>query len=187
MIDFKKINFGLLFALIFFNFNQCREYEYFPDMAYSPAVDAQQEDEIGKRKGNFLPPENTIPYKKYPYKLKNSLEDYPKADIILKSPYKKIGQELLQRGKMQYDIYCSPCHGLQGKGDGSIKKKWAGILPLVEVEGKKPPPLDWGVGRISHVIRVGIRSMQGYASQIKEENIWAISHYVKYLQRNSKK
>ena len=162
----------------------CREYAYFVDMYYSPAVDAQEEDFVGGRPGNFEPPENTLPYKGTRYTLTNSLQDYPKADFVLKSPFKNgKSTDVLLKGKDQYRIYCAPCHGMTGRGDGSIKKKWPSIRPLVEMEGVDVPPTKWGTGRIYHVIRVGIRSMQSYSSQITEENMWAISHYVKYLQK----
>ena len=174
-----------LFLIIIFSLlSGCREYAYFLDMHYSPAVDAQEKDIIGNRKGNFIPPEGSVPYKTPTYNLTNDLNDYIKADITLKDPFKmkKLSGRVLSQGQEQYRIYCSPCHGLSGRGDGTIKAKWSSIRPLVEVDGQEVPPLKWGLGRIYHVIRVGIRSMQGYESQITEENRWAIAHYVKYLQ-----
>ena len=176
-------SFLAFFSLCFLG---CRDLQYFPDMHYSPAVDAQKADPIGGRMGNMLPPENTIPYKGSNYSLTNALDDHPKADFMLKDPLPSIESQetTLKRGKAQYNIYCSPCHGLTGKADGPIQKKWPAILPLVRVEDKNVdvPPLRWGLGRIYHVIRVGIRSMGSYASQVKEDDRWRIAHYVKYLQ-----
>ena len=164
----------------------CRDLQYFPDMHYSPAVDAQKADPIGQRKGNMLPPENTIPYKGSEYPLTNAPDDYPKADWMLKDPLSGVEDRgmTLERGGYKYSIYCAPCHGVTGKGDGPIQKKWANIRPLVRVKGKDVdvPSLRWGTGRIYHVIRVGIQSMGSYASQIGEKDRWRIAHYVKYLQ-----
>ncbi len=171
---------GFLFIL----FTGCRDYAYFLDMHYSPAVDAQKQDTIGNRKGNFLPPQGSLPFKASVYSLTNNLNDYPRADFVLKSPFENREKNswVLNQGKDQYRIYCSPCHGLSGKGDGTVQAKWPAIQPIVSVEGRDVPALKWGFGRIYHVIRVGIRSMQGYASQITEENRWVIAHYVKHLQ-----
>ena len=179
--------FTFLFLSFLGSFLSCRDFQYFPDMHYSPAVDAQKADPIGGRLGNMLPPENTIPFKATSYPLTNALDDYPRADLILKDPLRDSEDRkfTMEMGKKQYNIYCSPCHGMTGKGDGAIQKKWAAIRPLVKVEGKDidVPSLKWGVGRIYHVIRVGIRSMGSYASQIREKNRWRIAHYVKYLQK----
>ena len=175
-----------LLVIFLMCFGGCRDLQYFPDMHYSTAIDAQKADPIGQRKGNMLPPENTIPYKASGYSLTNALDDYPRADWVLKDPLSGVEDKkiILEQGGFKYDIYCAPCHGLTGKGDGPIQKKWVTIRPLVRVEGKNVdvPALRWGTGRIYHVIRVGIRSMGSYASQIKDEDRWRIAHYVKYLQ-----
>ena len=172
-----------LFVVLLFVFH-CREYQYFNDMHYSEAVDAQKKAKIGGRLGNIIPPENTVSYKNTPYTLSNAEADYILADNQLKSPFQQVTSKTLNQGKEQYRIYCSPCHGIQGKGDGLVQKKanWSAVRPLVAVEGKEVPSLKWGVGRLYHVIRVGIRSMSGYEAQIREKNRWAIAHYVKYLQ-----
>ncbi len=36
---------------------------------------------------------------------------------------------LLQRGRQQFDIYCAPCHGRLGDGNGITKK--LGVMPAV--------------------------------------------------------
>ena len=153
-----------------------------PDMHYSPAINPQEYDMIGKRAGNLMPPEGTIPYKASIYTLNNMESDYKKMEPLLKDPFDKVTSETIKQGKEKYRIYCSPCHGLSGKGDGPVKKKWAGIRPLVQVPGVDVPPIKWPVKQIYHVIEVGIRSMQGYSEQIRTKDKWAIAHYVKYLQ-----
>src|SRR5580692_6439461 len=40
-----------------------------------------------------------------------------------------INQELLERGEGRYKIFCTPCHGLQGDGNG-----------MVAMRGMKHPP-----------------------------------------------
>ncbi len=163
----------------------CVGYDYFPDMHYSPAVDSQEYDFIGKRQGAMLPPENTIPYGSSVYTMKEYLQNYDQIASELKSPFNHISNIVLRRGKKQYAIYCAPCHGISGKGDGPIKKKWVGVRPLVQVPNREVPPVTWPAKRIYHVIQVGIRSMQSYSTHILEKDKWAIAHYVKYLQKKS--
>ena len=194
-----KNSFFLLTLISTISLTACREYRYFLDMHFSPAVDSQEEDRIGKRKGNMLPPENTIPYPKKTkafqdenyiknkdiIQLGNSTEDYIKADKLFKSPLEN-SNDVLSRGENRFKIYCAACHGVQGRGDGTIKEKWAAIPNIVDTPEKPTPVSKYGVGRLYHIITVGILSMSGYASQIPEKDRWAISHYVKYLQKKNK-
>jgi len=100
--------------------------------------------------------------------------------LIKKMPV-KISQELLERGQKRYNIYCSPCHGLTGSGQGIVVKK--GFLP--------PPSFhidrlrDIEDGHIFDVISNGIRNMPSYRYQIQEvADRWAIVSYVRALQRS---
>ena len=179
----KKIVFLLILLTLLLTQN-CSNYEYFPDMHYSFAVKSQQHDELGNRNGTFTIPANTIAYKSSVYSLKNDPEDYNKAES-LKNPYLNTAN-LLELGKSKYNAYCSHCHGLSGYGDGPVKAKWSGILPIVKstTSTKEVPAMNWAEGRIYHVIRVGIRSMASHASQMREIDMWAVAHYVKNLQKN---
>jgi mono/diheme cytochrome c family protein len=88
--------------------------------------------------------------------------------------------DLLRRGKERYNIYCAPCHGLTGSGEGIIIKK--GFLPppsfhidrLREVQD----------GHFFEVISNGIRNMPGYNHQIPVKDRWAIVAYLRALQRS---
>ena len=40
-----------------------------------------------------------------------------------------VNQALLQRGRERFDIYCAPCHGRTGDGNGITKK--LGLMPAV--------------------------------------------------------
>ena len=102
------------------------------------------------------------------------------GELIKKMPV-KISQQLLERGQKRYNIYCSPCHGLTGSGQGIVVKK--GFLP--------PPSFhidrlrDIEDGHIFDVISNGIRNMPSYRYQIQEvADRWAIVSYVRALQRS---
>ncbi|RMG21068.1 MAG: cytochrome c [Deltaproteobacteria bacterium] len=86
---------------------------------------------------------------------------------------------LLARGQERFGIYCAPCHGLAGRGDGIVVKR-----------GMVPPPsfLDprleaAPVGHFYQVMTRGVRNMPSYAAQIPIEDRWAIAAYVRALQR----
>ncbi len=94
---------------------------------------------------------------------------------------------VLQRGRDRYDIYCSPCHGLAGYGDGMVAKRADELL-----EGTWTPPTSFHTevvrerpdGHIFNTIANGIRNMPAYGSQIPVEDRWAIVAYVRALQRS---
>jgi hypothetical protein len=99
--------------------------------------------------------------------------------LINKMPV-KLTQQLLERGQKRYNIYCTPCHGLTGAGQGIVIKK--GFLP--------PPSFhidrlrDIEDGHIFDVISKGIRNMPSYSYQIPVADRWAIVAYFRALQRS---
>lgn len=84
----------------------------------------------------------------------------------------------LQRGQERFNIYCSPCHGLGGMGDGMI------------VQRGFPPPPSFASPRLRaasarHVFDVitnGYGAMYPYAARVTPEDRWAIVGYVRALQ-----
>lgn len=98
-----------------------------------------------------------------------------------------VNRDLLQRGRERYDIYCSPCHGLAGAGDGMVAKRADELM-----EGTWTPPTSFHtdlirqrpVGHIFNTISYGIRNMPAYGSQIPVEDRWAVVAYVRALQRS---
>lgn len=96
----------------------------------------------------------------------------------------------LQRGQDRFTIYCTPCHGQAGYGDGMINQRgmaltmqgvngstWVAAKSLHEETIRTQPP-----GQIFSTVTNGIRNMAGYASQIPVDDRWAIVAYVKALQ-----
>jgi mono/diheme cytochrome c family protein len=99
----------------------------------------------------------------------------------------EVDREVLQRGRERYDIYCSPCHGLVGSGDGMVAKRADELQ-----EGTWTPPTSFHSellrgrpdGHLFNTISNGIRNMPAYGSQISVEDRWAIVAYVRALQRS---
>jgi len=90
----------------------------------------------------------------------------------------KVDNKLLARGRERYDIYCTPCHGGAGKGDGIVIKR--GLLPPPSFHDKRIRALS--VGQLFDVITRGVRNMPSYAAQINALDRWAIVAYVRALQ-----
>ena len=98
-----------------------------------------------------------------------------------------VTEELMQRGRQRYDIYCATCHGLAGDGDGMTSQlafereepKWVRPLAL-----HSPAVREQEVGQLFQTISNGVRTMPSYGSQIPVEDRWAIVLYVRALQRS---
>ena len=99
----------------------------------------------------------------------------------------EINDRLVERGQNRYNIYCSPCHGYDGRGLGSVPQRVAatgGAWParnLVEAGGVATKMPN---GQLFNTISNGMNTMQGYASQLPHADRWAIVLYVRALQRS---
>jgi mono/diheme cytochrome c family protein len=99
----------------------------------------------------------------------------------------KIDEKTMTRGKRRFGIYCMPCHGLEGLGDGMVSQR-----ALALSEGTWVPPSNltqdylrlMPVGQLFNTVTHGIRNMPGYGPQIPPEDRWAIILYVRALQRS---
>ena len=97
-----------------------------------------------------------------------------------------VTSRLLARGQERFQIYCAPCHGLAGYGDGIVAVRADRLQ-----EGTWVPPssmhaasvLARPVGHIFNTVSNGIRTMPSYGSQIPVADRWAIVAYVRALQR----
>jgi mono/diheme cytochrome c family protein len=84
----------------------------------------------------------------------------------------------LERGRVNFNIFCSPCHGYLADG----KSRLHGQFP-------NPPTLhsdkvrNWKDGDIYNVITSGQNIMPSYATQITPDDRWAIILYIRVLQR----
>ncbi len=93
-------------------------------------------------------------------------------------------QHLVERGQERYNIFCMPCHGRAGDGQGMVFLR-------AQVTGYSyPPPASFHDNRLRHIpdgqlyasIANGIRNMPSYAAQIPVNDRWAIVAYVRALQ-----
>ena len=89
-----------------------------------------------------------------------------------------VNQELLDRGEQRYKIFCSPCHGLQGDGNGMIVLRGMKHPPSYHVDRLRQSPN----GYYYDVVTNGFAAMNGYDAQIPPSDRWAIIAYVRALQ-----
>lgn len=86
--------------------------------------------------------------------------------------------ETLERGHERYDIFCSPCHGLVGEGDGLVTEYgMRKPTSFHDPELRDEPP-----GYYFALITGGTRVMPSYASRIPPADRWAIVAYIRALQ-----
>jgi mono/diheme cytochrome c family protein len=92
-------------------------------------------------------------------------------------PY-PITMELLQRGQQRFDIFCSPCHGRTGDGNGMIVLRGFPAPPTYHQE-----PLRKASDRHFYdVITNGYGAMYSYAARVPPQDRWAIVAYIRALQ-----
>lgn len=88
---------------------------------------------------------------------------------------------LLARGEDRYNIYCQPCHGETGHGNGPATRRGGGFaVKPANFHQKKFLPVS--LGYIYDVASNGKGSMKGYKGQIPVEDRWAITAWVRTLQ-----
>lgn len=86
---------------------------------------------------------------------------------------------LLRRGQARFDIFCSPCHGRLGDGEGMVARRGFHFPANFDSDRlRQVPP-----GYIYQVISNGYGAMGDYADQIPSvEDRWAIVAYLRALQ-----
>jgi mono/diheme cytochrome c family protein len=90
-----------------------------------------------------------------------------------------VNGRLLARGQERFDIYCSPCHGRLGDGNGITKK--IGDMPAVaNLHDERIVTMP--DGEIFDTITHGKNSMGAYGPLVPTQDRWAIVAYVRALQ-----
>ena len=85
---------------------------------------------------------------------------------------------LLLRGQERFDIFCSPCHGRTGEGQGMIVQRGFKRPPSYHVDRLRAER----AGYFFDVMTNGFGQMSGYAAQVPPEDRWAIVAWIRTLQ-----
>ena len=89
-----------------------------------------------------------------------------------------ITRHILERGEQRFNIYCSPCHGLTGAGNGMIVQRGFPPPPSYFILRLRQAP----VGHLYDVITNGYGVMYSYNDRVQPEDRWAIVAYIRALQ-----
>lgn len=89
-----------------------------------------------------------------------------------------VTRDLLARGRERFDIYCAPCHGRSGAGDGMIVRRGFPAPPSYHSERLRHAPDN----HFYQVISDGYGVMYPYADRILPQDRWAIVAYIRALQ-----
>lgn len=115
----------------------------------------------------------------------------PAGDLGYVTTYPiRIDRAAVQRGRQRFNIYCLPCHGETGRGDGKIVER--GYLPppsYITDESRGLKTLGYNVllrdapvGYFFEVITEGYGAMPSYSEQVPPEDRWKIAAYIRALQ-----
>ncbi len=168
--------------------NKSTGLEYARNM-YDPI--AYNQDQPNKNFANGAtsqtPPPNTNPVDFIRYEYPNTKEGY-EASAALVNPLALTEKNLLE-GKHFYTVFCSPCHGEKGDGQGHIVKLDKGISGVPAYHGADANSSRGGLmkdmpaGKIYHTIMYGLNAMGSHASQLSPEERWKVVMYVQQLQK----
>jgi mono/diheme cytochrome c family protein len=89
-----------------------------------------------------------------------------------------VTEQVMLRGRERFDVFCSPCHGRTGQGDGMVVLRGYRRPPSLHQDRLRNAP----AGHFFDVITNGFGAMPDYASQVKAEDRWAIAAYIRALQ-----
>jgi mono/diheme cytochrome c family protein len=113
------------------------------------------------------PPEGTVAQK-------NGLRDVVFSQVRPAS----LDMRVLERGRSQYQIFCSPCHGMGGYGDGIIVQRGFLAPPSYHIDRLRQAPDQ----HFFDVITNGYGAMYSYQDRVPESDRWAIIGYIRALQ-----
>lgn len=90
----------------------------------------------------------------------------------------EVSPSLLEQGKAKYEIFCLPCHGETGDGNGITKKYGMAATPTYHDDRLR----SMSEGEIFNTITHGKNLMGGYGAVLDPEERWAVIAYVRALQ-----
>jgi mono/diheme cytochrome c family protein len=159
----------------------------FPGMKFQPKLTQQTESAFfADGRSDRVPPPNTVassygpagqPLRNDPFLYQGRARDGGFARGF--PPAVRVDMRLLGRGRDRFTIYCSPCHGALGDGNGITKKYGMGAVPTYHDERLR----KMAEGEIFNTITNGKGQMQSYADKLVPADRWAVIAYVRALQR----
>ena len=156
----------------------------FPGMKYQPKLRPQSESKFfADGRADRMPPEHVV-RADLPVRNDDHLytgKDAAGAWVRTFPAALTVDLKFLERGRDRYSIYCAPCHGIVGDGNGITKQYGMGVTPSYHDD----PRRKLTEGELFNTITNGSQSknMLSYADKLSPEDRWAVIAYVRALQR----
>lgn len=103
-----------------------------------------------------------------------------RGDLVATASITVPTAEVLARGRERYDIYCTPCHGFVGMGDGLAVQRGFPAPPSFHDDRLRTVE----DAHLYDVITRGYGAMYDYSASVKPSDRWAIVRYIRVLQRS---
>ena len=85
---------------------------------------------------------------------------------------------VMARGQERFNVFCSPCHGRTGQGNGMVVQRGFRAPPSYHEDRLRNAP----VGYFFDVMTHGFGAMLDYSAQVPVADRWAIAAYIRALQ-----
>ncbi len=156
--------------------------EYMPDMAHPVAYETQSRNPVFASGATLqTPPEGTVARGRQTFGYGPGPEEAARAGRELSSPIDLSDAEVRRRGTAAYAVFCRPCHGAGGAGDGAVSKRGFPPPPSLLAEHARAMP----DGQLFHVITLGQGNMPAYRGQIEPATRWEIIAYLRAVQERA--
>ena len=142
------------------------------DMHDQPKLKPLRASDFFSNGQSALPPvEGTVPARAAAV---SPVTDESKATTL---PF-ELTPQVLDRGQDRFNIYCAPCHGALGAGNGMIVQRGFRAPPSYHIDRLREAP----IGHFYEVMTNGFGAMPSYADKVAPPDRWAIAAYVRALQ-----
>jgi len=155
----------------------------FPGMKYQPKFRPQAASQFfADGRADRMPPEHTVmrgmlrendPLYRGKDAAGAAIKGFPAGVTV--------NRAFIERGRDRYTVYCAPCHGTVGDGNGITKQYGMGTTPSYHDDRLR----TMADGDIFNTITNGspTKIMLPYADKLTPEDRWAVIAYVRALQR----
>lgn len=155
-------------------------FEFIPEMVRTSSYKAySSHPDLQGQRILQLPPAGTLPRGWKDISIRPGDSEALRAGAVLTNPASAEDIDAVARGSEIFRIYCTPCHGASGRGDGAVAMRGFPAPPPLNSE----KALAMKDGQIFHVITFGQKNMPGYTAQIEADDRWKAVLHVRTLQR----
>ena len=98
-------------------------------------------------------------------------------DFVTTFPF-PVTPAVLERGRERFEIYCTPCHGRLGNGEGMVVQRGFKHPSSFHIDRLRAAP----PGYFYDVMTNGFGAMSDYTAQVPVNDRWAIAAYIRALQ-----